>query len=87
MDPLNKMKEYASLINLVHYKDWSGSHEFSLMGNGKVNFQSITLWLKEIGYKGWIICEDEGKEALEDPDGVTLHDGRWIREKLLPSLK
>lgn len=87
MDPLEKMKEYASLINHVHYKDWDGAPEFTLMGNGKVNFLSITNWLKQINYNGWIICEDEGKEALDDPDWVTLHDGRWIKEKLLPQLK
>jgi len=86
MDPLRKMKDYASLINHVHYKDWDGEPEFTLMGKGKVDFLSITKWLKEINYNGWIICEDEGKEAIEDPDAVTLHDGSWINETLLPGL-
>lgn len=87
MDPLTKMKEYASLINHVHYKDWNGNPEFTLMGNGKVDLLSITQWLKDINYGGWIICEDEGEEALEDPDFVTLHDGRWIMNDLIPGLK
>jgi inosose dehydratase len=87
MDPLEKMKEYASLINHVHYKDWDGEPEFALMGKGKVDLLGITQWLKDINYKGWIICEDEGREALEDPDFVTLHDGRWIKEELVPALK
>lgn len=87
MDPLGKMKEYASLINHVHYKDWNGEPEFALMGRGKVDLVSITQWLKDINYNGWIICEDEGEEALEDPDFVTLHDGRWILNDLIPSLK
>lgn len=87
MDPLAKMKEYQSIINHLHYKDWDGNPEFALMGKGKVDLIGITQWLKEIGYAGWIICEDEGKEALEDPDFVTLHDGKWIQETLVPSLK
>ncbi len=87
MDPLAKMKEYRDLINHVHYKDWDGAPEFALMGKGKVDFAAITQWLKDIRYDGWIICEDEGPEALEDPDFVTLHDGRWIRETLIPQLK
>lgn len=86
MDPLAKMQEYASLINHVHYKDWDGEPEFTLMGKGKVDLLSITKWLQAINYKGWIICEDEGKEALEDPDAVTLHDGRWINTSLIPGL-
>lgn len=87
MDPLAKMQEYATLINHVHYKDWDGEPEFALMGNGKIDLLSITKWLKEENYGGWIICEDEGKEALDDPDSVTLHDGRWIKETLMPQLK
>lgn len=87
MDPLEKMKEYASMINHIHYKDWSGDPEFALMGKGKVDFLAITQWLKDCDYKGWIICEDEGKKALEDPDFVTLHDGEWIKRELLTRLK
>lgn len=87
MDPLTKMKEYQSLINHVHFKDWNGDPEFALMGKGKVDLLGVTQWLKDINYSGWIICEDEGEEALEDPDFVTLHDGKWIQEDLIPGLR
>ncbi|MEX2514425.1 MAG: sugar phosphate isomerase/epimerase family protein [Cyclobacteriaceae bacterium] len=87
MDPLEKMKAYRSLINHVHYKDWDGKPEFTLMGNGKVDFISITQWLKDEKFNGWIICEDEGQEALKDPDFVTLHDGKWVHESLIPKIK
>ena len=86
MDPLAKMQEYESLINHVHYKDWDGNPEFVVMGAGKIDFAGISNWLLRKGYEGWIICEDEGPEAVEDPDGVTRHDGRWIRDALLPAL-
>lgn len=87
MDPLGKMQEYAALINHVHYKDWDGDPEFALMGQGEVDLIAITQWLKDRGYEGWIICEDEAPRAVDDPDGVTLHDGDWIRETLIPSLR
>lgn len=87
MDPLQTMKKYQSLINHVHYKDWDGQPEFALMGNGVVDFIAITKWLNEINYNGWIICEDEGKEALENPDQVTLHDGDWVNKNILQILK
>jgi inosose dehydratase len=86
MDPLAKMKEYQHLINHVHYKDWDGKPEFALMGTGKVDLLGITQWLKDIDYSGWIICEDEGAEAVDNPDFVTLHDGNWILNDLLPKL-
>jgi inosose dehydratase len=87
MDPLAKMKEYASLINHVHFKDWDGNPEFSLMGEGKVDLVGVTQWLSDQDYREWIICEDEAPQAVDDPDGVTLHDGKWISETLIPSIK
>ena len=87
MDPLLIMKKYKSLINHVHYKDWDGQPEFALMGRGGVDFKGITQWLKEINYNGWIICEDEGNEAIENPDQVTLHDGAWVKDNLINILK
>jgi inosose dehydratase len=86
MDPLAMMRQYSSLINLVHYKDWDGQPEFCEMGTGKVDFAAITDWLVTLNFKGWIICEDESPRAIHDPDGVTLDNGTWVRESLLPRL-
>ena len=84
MDPLETMKQYRHLINHVHYKDWDGAPEFAVMGEGKVNFVGITSWLRDIGFRGWIVCEDEGHRAVDDPDGVTLQDGAWVKTYLEP---
>jgi inosose dehydratase len=84
MDPLATMKQYSSLINHVHYKDWDGNPEFAVMGEGKVDFVGITKWLRDIGFAGWIVCEDEGHRAIDDPDGVTLQDGAWVDAHLKP---
>lgn len=86
MDPLAVMQRWQRLINHVHYKDWDGAPEFALMGSGKVDLIGVARWLKSWNYSGWIICEDEAEAAIDDPDGVTLHDGRWIRESLVPAL-
>ena len=84
MDPLETMKQYAPLINHVHYKDWDSDPEFAVMGRGKVDFAGITSWLGRTGFEGWIVCEDEGPQAVDDPDGVTLQDGAWVKTHLEP---
>ena len=84
MDIISTMAEYRPLINLVHYKDWDGDPEWTLMGKGKIDFEGITQWLVDEDFEGWILCEDEAEAALEDPDGVTLHDAEYCKEKLLP---
>jgi inosose dehydratase len=86
MDPLATMQQWRPLINHVHFKDWDGQPEFTLMGAGKVDLVGVTKWMKSWNYSGWIICEDEAEQAIDDPDGVTLHDGRWIRETLIPAI-
>ena len=86
MDPLEIMQRWQPLINHIHYKDWDGNPEFALMGEGKIDFVGITRWLRDWSYPGWIICEDEADKAIDDPDGVTLHDGKWVRETLIPAL-
>jgi inosose dehydratase len=84
MDALETMKQYRHLINHVHYKDWDGAPEFAVMGEGKVDFVGITSWLRDSGFQGWIVCEDEGHRAIDDPDGVTLQDGAWVKTYLEP---
>jgi inosose dehydratase len=86
MDPLEIMRQYAELINHLHYKDWDGQPEFAVMGEGKIDFVGITRWLRDRGFSGWIVCEDEGHRAIDDPDGVTLADGAYVRENLQPLL-
>ncbi len=86
MDPLEVMQQYAELINHLHYKDWDGEPEFAVMGEGKIDFVGITRWLRDRKFSGWIVCEDEGPRAVDDPDGVTLADGAYVRKHLQPSL-
>jgi inosose dehydratase len=86
MDPLATMQKYAELINHLHYKDWDGQPEFAVMGEGKVDFVGITRWLRDQNFSGWIVCEDEGHRAIDDPDGVTLADGDYVKKYLEPLL-
>ena len=83
MDPLTMMRTYASLIDHVHFKDWDGNPEFARLGDGKVDFAGIIRWLEAQAYAGWLVCEDEGHQALADPDGTTRHDGAWLHQSLL----
>ncbi len=86
MDPLSIIKEYRSLINLVHYKDMHADGSWAQTGDGVIDFRSITEYLVDTDYNGWIIMEDECDEAITDPDGVTLKDGIFINNKIAPLL-
>jgi inosose dehydratase len=84
MDPLEIIKQYRSMVNHVHYKDMLADGEWAAMGDGVIDFVGITRYLQDSGYKGWIIVEDEAPRAVDEPDEVTLEDGVYVQEQLLP---
>ena len=84
MDVIATLDKWSHLVNHIHYKDFSGNgpEPWSKMGTGKLDFHRITEWLTTHHYEGWIICEDEAHEAVDDPDGVTLQNGQWCKDNL-----
>ena len=86
MDPLAIIKQYRRLVNLVHYKDMYSDGRWAQTGDGVIAIKEITQYLIDTDYEGWIIMEDECDEAITDPDNVTLKDGEYVREHLLPML-
>jgi len=84
MDATAIMKKYRSVIRHVHFKDISRDGKWIEMGRGIIDFPGIVSHLRETGYDGWIMVEDESAKAESDPDAVTLENGTYVREKLLP---
>ncbi len=84
MDPLEVVKRYRSRVNLVHYKDMHIDGRWAATGTGIIDLTGVSSYLVESGYSGWIVMEDECDEAITDPDGLTLRDGKYIDEVLRP---
>ncbi len=86
MDVIATLNKWQHLVNHIHYKDFSGNgpEPWAKMGTGKIDFHRITEWLVQHKYQGWIICEDEAHEAVDDPDGVTRQNGEWCAQNLAP---
>lgn len=82
MDPLSIIKEYRSLVNLVHFKDMYKDGRWAPTGDGIIAFQEITQYLIDTDYEGWIVMEDECDDCISNPDGVTLEDGKFINNEI-----
>lgn len=83
MDPVQIFREYASATRHVHFKDMTAAGTWSELGRGDIDFAGIVQVLKDSNYNGWIMIEDESGRAVEDPDGVTLENGKYILETFL----
>jgi inosose dehydratase len=84
MDVLEVLETYRPLIRHVHFKDITAAGEWTAMGAGVIDFPRIVRRLKDTGYRGWIMIEEESAEAEVDPDGATLQNGVYLRQTLLP---
>ena len=84
IDVIQMFKTYRSVIRHVHFKDIAASGEWVAMGNGTIDFPRIVTSLKDTGYGGWIMIEEESKAAESDPDAATTQNGQYLRESLLP---
>lgn len=82
MDPMSIIKEYRSLVNLVHFKDMYADGRWAPTGEGIIDFRGITQYLVDTGYEGWIVMEDECDECITNPDGVTIKDGKYIEQEI-----
>ena len=87
MDPMAIVKQYAKLINCIHYKDMYADGRWAPMGEGVIDFMEITNYLQSIHFKGWIVVEDECDKAITDPDSVAMEDGLYNKKVLEPLLK
>lgn len=84
MDPLTIIRTYLDRVVHVHFKDKTANGEWAPMGVGVIDFTGITRFLQSSGYDGWLIVEDECAAAVDDPDGVTMADGRYMRDVIGP---
>ena len=75
---------YRPFIRHVHFKDLNSAGAWSAMGAGSVDSPGLVSDLRQTGFNGWIMVEEESAQAESEPDAVTLANGRYVREKLLP---
>jgi inosose dehydratase len=84
MDVVKLLKTYRHLIKHIHFKDITTSGGWTAMGAGIIDFPGIVAMLKDTGYAGWIMIEEESPEAEVDPNMATTKNGEYLRQSLLP---
>ncbi len=84
MDPMAILKQYHQQINCVHYKDMYADGRWAPMGEGVIDFMSLTSYLKSVQFNGWIVVEDECDKSITDPDSVAMEDGLYNKKVLEP---
>lgn len=86
MEAANIIEKALPLVKHVHYKDATKNNEWMKMGEGDIDFRKCTRVLKEGGYNGWIILEEESGETQETSK-VIKELGEYTKENISPIVK
>ncbi|MEK4803361.1 MULTISPECIES: sugar phosphate isomerase/epimerase family protein [Oceanobacillus] len=87
MNPVEIIKEALPLIKHVHFKDASIKHEWKKMGEGDIDIPQCVQVLKDYGYDGWMIVEEETPEAQTNTSEVIIEIGKYVERNLYPIIK
>lgn len=82
MNAVDVIRKALPLIRHVHLKDGTTDFVWKKMGLGDIDFPTIVNSLKEFGYKGWIMVEEETEEANVNTEQVILDIGDYVRKNL-----
>jgi inosose dehydratase len=87
MDAVDMVKRYRQFIRHVHIKDHGGPADpvWRKMGTGAVDFTAMAVFLRETGYEGWIMVEEETDQSSADPDSAVMEIGNYVAARLRPA--
>lgn len=86
MDPLETIRRYRDRVDHVHFKDLHADGRWAPTGEGRIDFPGIVGYLRETGYSGWIVFEDESEDVEREPDLGARRNGAYAHTVLEPLL-
>ena len=81
-DLMTCLKRYADRIEYIHMKDADAAGQWQAMGRGIIDFPAMFAWLKQRGFNGWLVAEEESRLAWEDPVRANQLNREYIRRTL-----
>jgi inosose dehydratase len=79
LDLLGTLRKYKTRIRNFHFKDADAKGQWALLGKGVCDYAEVLRFLEEIGYRGWIIAEEESEEAERDQRGAVTKNREYLK--------
>jgi sugar phosphate isomerase/epimerase len=79
LDLLATLKKYGNRIRNIHFKDVDRADRWRMMGSGVCDFAQVLGFLESIGYRGWVVAEEESKEARRDQAGAVKKNRVYLQ--------
>jgi inosose dehydratase len=73
------LRRHRSRIAHVHIKDVDDAGNWLPLGAGRIPWQEVLGFLRETGYTGWIVAEEESAAAHADPAAAIRANRAYLR--------
>jgi inosose dehydratase len=79
-DLLSCIRTHLNRIRHVHVKDVRDDGSWAPLGQGVCDYPRLLDVLRDAGYEGWIVAEEESDLAWEDPRHAIEVNRQYLRE-------
>jgi len=79
LELLPTLERFSNRIRNFHFKDADENGNWKLMGEGICDFKKCLDLLRNIGYDGWVIGEEESAEARENQAASVEKNRAYLR--------
>ena len=78
-DLLACLRRHRPRIAHVHIKDVDAAGDWQPLGGGRIPWREVLDFLRETGYGGWIVAEEESAAAYSDQAAAILRNRTYLR--------
>ena len=78
-DLITCLRTHADRIRHVHVKDARPTGEWAPLGGGVCDFPGVFDILRDLGYEGWVVAEEESQLAWQDPAHAIRVNRAYLR--------
>jgi len=73
------LRRHRSRIAHVHIKDVDAAGDWQPLGGGRIPWREVLDFLRQSGYAGWIVAEEESEAARADPASAIRRNRAYLR--------
>jgi sugar phosphate isomerase/epimerase len=78
-DLMTCFRRHRSRIAHVHIKDADAAGNWQPLGGGRIDWRELLVFLRETGYTGWIVAEEESAAAFSDQAAAIRGNRAYLR--------
>jgi len=73
------LRRHRARVAHVHIKDADVQNNWQALGKGIISWKTVLGYLRDSGYTGWVVAEEESDDARRDPVDAVTSNRRYLR--------